>query len=110
MLRVHLADGRTVSFELRDEREVARWLRLIEDPAFASRVTAATIEVNGAAHTLVAPRGFQGAPSFKVEADERGEKLAISVDDVTATVTAHSGQHRACRVSLERTVEAGRTS
>ena len=38
MLRVNVADGSTLSFDLGDARDVERWRGLVQDPSFQSRI------------------------------------------------------------------------
>ena len=106
MLRAHLADGRTLRFDLSSPGDAAEWLRLVNDHQFQGQLRGLTVQHNGVQYSLPRPQGFQRVWMFAELLDPEpgkgfkgGERVVAQVDKVRVTVMAHSSQ-RAARVSL----------
>lgn len=101
MLKVNCRDGRTLTFDLLDDRGYEDWLRHQRDPHFQSQITAAGIHHDGTLHALPLPIGFRrlvfeadvvtrangGEPFDRVA----GERLTCYADQVKFTITVHHG-------------------
>lgn len=106
MLRAHLADGRTLRFDLASPSAAAKWLELVKDHRFQQQLRGLTVQHNGVQYSLPRPQGFrrvwlqaellQPDPEHGVKG---GERMIAQVDKVRVVVMAHSSQ-RAARVSL----------
>lgn len=108
MLRVHLADGRTLRFDLGDERQAAEWLERARDHAFQASVRGITVQHNGVQYSMSRPAGFRRvwlfAESMPPDSEQKfkgGERIVGQADSVRAVVMVHDAQ-RAARVSLSK--------
>lgn len=108
MLRAHLADGKTLSFDLADPRGAAEWLKLANDHRFQDQLRGLTVQHNGVQYSLPRPQGFRRVWMYAEllvprldQGFKGGERLVGQVDNVRATVMVHSSQ-RAARVSLSK--------
>ena len=109
MLRAHLADGRTLCFDLQDERQAAEWLERVRDSSFQSALRGLTVQHNGVMYSLPAPIGFSrvflSAELLQADKDQRfkgGERLICQADEARIVIMVHEAQ-RAARVSLSKT-------
>lgn len=109
MLRVHLADGTTLRFELSDESQAAEWIGLAGDWGFQSKIRALTIQHNGVQYSLPSPPGFERvfmyAEQLEPNGQQRfkgGERIVCQADNVRAILMVHDAQ-RASRLSLSKT-------
>lgn len=109
MLRVHLADGRTLHFDLKDERQAAEWLERVKDHAFQASLRGVTVQHNGAQYSVARPSGFgrvwmfaEALPPDPASKFKGGERATVQADEVRAVVMVHDAQ-RAARVSLSKT-------
>lgn len=123
MLRVHTADGRTVSIDLRDEEQAQEFLRDLKDSDYQEQIRALTllqyadakckrcddtVRWKGLQHTVSRPEGF-GRVFFHVEdvqpdPENRikgGEKIICFADEVRITTMAHR-ENPAVRFSLKK--------
>lgn len=108
MLRAHLADGRTLCFDLQNEKQAEEWLRHVRDSAFQATLRGLTIQHNGVMYSLPRPVGFHRVFLFaeQLPADEGqkfkgGERLTCQADEARVSVMTHKAQ-RAARVSLSK--------
>jgi hypothetical protein len=109
MLQVHLADGRTLKFDLQDEAQAREWLRQSSDFSFQAEVTGLTLRKNGFQYSVPRPQGFGRIWYFAefLENDptrrfKGGERVSVQIDDVRLVTMSHNEQ-RAVRVSLSKT-------
>lgn len=106
MLRVHLTDGRTLRFDLSDERQASKWLEQIKDTTFQACVTGLTLQCNGTQLSLTRPGGYERVwmfaehlPAVQEQRFKGGERIICQADETRTTVMVHAEQ-RAARVSL----------
>jgi len=100
VLKVNCRDGRTLTFDLLDDRGHEDWLRYQRDLNFQSQITAAGILHDGTLHALPLPAGFRH-PVFEADVLTRangggeqrvaGEWLACYADQVKFTLTVYYG-------------------
>lgn len=109
MLRVHLTDGRTLRFDLKDERHAAKWLRSARDLDFQSTITGITLKHGGVSYSLSRPRGcgnvFMFAEYLEENAAQKfkgGGRIICQADDTRINLMVHEAQ-RAAHVSLSKT-------
>jgi hypothetical protein len=107
MLRVHLIDGTTLSFDLIND--VRAWRELVRDHAFQRRISGLTLQNKGALYSLSRPIGFTevflDGEFLAPEPDRKfkgGERLLCQAGETRAVVLVHA-EHQAVRVSLART-------
>jgi len=107
MVKLHLTDGQTLSFDLDDQdRSLEEWLNA---PDAQARITAVTLiekyDGKGVQFSLARPEGFRGQPWFEVERIEPngrakgGERLVLFVGDIRLAIVAHKSQP-AARISV----------
>lgn len=109
MLRVHLASGETLRFDLSDEDQAREWRDRAGDRAFQLDVRGLTVQHNGVQYSLTRPEGFGRVFLYaeRLAPDEAqkfkgGERLVLQAGDVRLTMMVHEAQ-RAARVSLTKT-------
>lgn len=109
MLRVHLIDGRTLRFDLKDECQAAKWLRSARDFKFQSTITGITVKHDGVSYSLSRPRGcgdvFMFAEYLEENAAQKfkgGGRIICQADDTRINLMVHENQ-RAAHVSLSKT-------
>ena len=100
MLKVHLSDGRTLSFELGDEGQRQEWDRLSASSAFQESIRGVALLHNRTLHTLPLPKQFRslrfsagllvskGGEVGKVT----GERVVCQADAVRVSITAYYTQ------------------
>ena len=106
MLKVHLADGQTLSFDLGDEEQARKWLECAASARFQAAVTGLALQHNGVQIALPRPRGFSTLFMFAEHVDSEGrakeaDRVICYAGDVGVTATAHSGQ-RSVRVDVAK--------
>lgn len=108
MLRVHLADGRTLRFDLQDEQQAARWAEYAKNATFQQAIRGLTVQHNGVQYSLPRPDGFERVwlsaellPPDQAQRFKGGERLICQADQSRMTLMAHDAQ-RAARVSLSK--------
>lgn len=106
MLRVHLTDGRTLRFDLSDDRQAEQWLGRVSDAKFQADITGLTLQTNGTQLSLTKPSGYERiwmfAERLLADPDQRfkgGERIVCQADETRTVVMMHAAQ-RAARVSL----------
>lgn len=106
MLQVHLTDGRTLHFDLEDQRQADDWSVKAREPCFQGAISGLSLLQNGVLYSLPRPYGFRRvwlfAESLRPDSARRfkgGERITGQVDSVRATVMVHRGQ-RAVRIGL----------
>ena len=108
MFKVHTDDGKTLCLDLADEEAAREWAKLMQSPAFNSRITGLTVNHNGIQVSLPRPRGFSdyllGAEYVAPTTSRKhkgGIRLVCAADDIESTIMIHSGQS-AVRVGLSK--------
>lgn len=108
MLKVHLADGKTVRFDIQSEDDASRWLERARDIAFQEQITGLTIAYRGVSYSLPRPREFRSEDIFMfaelIPADSKvkgGERIAVQAGQIAISLMVHTNQ-RACRVDVSR--------
>ena len=124
MIRVNLSDGTTLSFNLEDEEQSARWRSLQSDRTFQNSISGIQVssltrhvvvedgveKVRGEKHIVALPRP-KGMRNVSWEAflglvdnDPRREVVKCYADGVCITLTAYRNEHRAVshRVAVSR--------
>lgn len=109
MLLVHLANGRTESFDLQDASHAEKWQKLVKDASFQASIRGLSVRFNGVMYSLPRPVGFDRIFLFaeQLQADSAqkfkgGERLVCQADEVRVQLMVHQAQ-RATRVSLSKT-------
>jgi hypothetical protein len=112
VLKVHLADGRTLSFELGDEAQRGAWERSAQSSTFQSTIRGVALLHNRTLHTLPLPKQFKSLRfsaeliTSKGEGGERvtGERVVCQADAVRVSITAYYTQTpKMVRVDVART-------
>jgi hypothetical protein len=101
VLRVHLADGKTLAVDLRDERQAREWLANAQ--AMQPDITAMTLLIDGASYSIPKPRGFRSRDiSMMADIGPRGdERLLCHAGETSIRVLAHANR-RAVRIDVAR--------
>jgi len=109
MLKIHLSDGRTLSFDLSDPVKAKEWLNLVRTTGFQESIRGMTIQHNGSSYSLSRPDSFRHLWLFAehLEPDlnakfKGGKRLVCQADETRITMMIHESS-RAVRVSLSRT-------
>lgn len=109
MLRVHLSDGKTLSFDLSDSDKAREWLDLVRKTDFQESIRGMTIQHNGGSYSLSRPESFRHLWLFAEQLEPElsskfkgGNRLVCQADDVRIAVMVHESQ-RAIRVGLTKT-------
>jgi hypothetical protein len=108
MLLVHLADGRTERFDLRDDRQAAAWMTRVQEASFQGSIRAISVQQNGVMYSVARPVEFDRIDFFaellppnESQKFKGGERMYCHADEVRLAVMVHPGQ-RASRLSLSR--------
>jgi hypothetical protein len=107
VLRVNLADGRTLSFDLTDATQLAAWHDQQVDRAFQASVRGISILHDKRLTTLPLPKRF-GAMEFtaepvEIDGDVVGEQIACQADDVRVVCMVYFGAGKLTRLDIIRT-------
>lgn len=107
MLRVNLADGRTLSFDLADPEQLAAWRRHQATNSFQATIRGMSVLHDKRLTTLPVPRRFR-AIAFSAEPLVEhegviGELVSCQADDVRVTCTVYFGGGKITRTDLVRT-------
>lgn len=97
MLKVHISDGRTLSFELGDEAQREEWEKLSASSAFQESIRGVALLHNRTLNTLPLPKQFRtrrfsaGLISAREKDGERvlGERVVCQADTVRVSITAY---------------------
>lgn len=108
MLKIHLSDGITLSFDLSDPCKAKEWLDLVGKPEFQESIRGMTIQHNGGSYSLSRPDSFHDLWLFAeyLEPDlstkfKGGKRLVCRADDVQLVLMVHEDS-RAIRASLTK--------
>lgn len=109
MLSVHLSDGQTLSFDLKNDDQARLWLEKICSREFQSKIRAISIQKNKVQYSLPIPVDFERifvfAENLLPDKDKKfkgGERIVCQADDIRLSMMVHSSQ-RASRVTLSKT-------
>lgn len=109
MLKIHLSDGRTLSFDLSDPDKAKEWLSLVRKLGFQDSIRGMTVQHNGGSYSLTRPDSFHHlwlfAEHLEPEQSKKfkgGKRLICQADDVRVSMMIHEAS-RAVRVSLSKT-------
>lgn len=114
MLKVHVTDGRTLSFDLNDEGQRGEWDRLAASSAFQSTIRGVALLHNHTLHVVTLPKGFRSlrfsAELLKQRAGGKeqvlGEVVVCQADMIRTSLTVfYKPTSRVARVD---TVRSGR--
>lgn len=97
MLKVHTSDGKTLSFELRDEAQRSEWENLCASNAFQETIRGVALLHNRTLHTFPLPKQFKvrrfsaGLLTVPVKDGEKvlGERVMCQADTIRVTITAY---------------------
>jgi len=100
MLKVHLADGKTLSFELGDEKQKEEWTRLAASSAFQCTIRGVALLHNRTLHTMPLPKQFKNLRfsaellKYRDGSGEKvsGERVVCQADMVRVSITAYYTQ------------------
>ena len=100
MLKIHLADGKTLSFELGDEAQRKAWEELSASNAFQATIRGVALLHNRTLHTMPLPKQFKtlrfsaGLFTSKASGGEKiaGERVTCQADAVRVSITAYYTQ------------------
>jgi hypothetical protein len=104
VLKVHLTNGETITFDLSNPEHAQRWLRHIRSRSFQDSITSLSLNLNGVQYALSRPNGF-GDVSFFADLLEPhgrfkgGERLHCNAGEIGIVLLAHAGQ-RSLRVDV----------
>lgn len=106
MLFVHLSNGQTIQFDLRNERDALEWLTRVRERSFQSEMRGLTLHHKGVSYSLSRPVGFNNVFMFAEylppnggQKFKGGEKLICQCDKIRANVMIHEEQ-RAVRINV----------
>lgn len=106
MLQVHLIDGRTLRFDLKDQRQADDWISKACEPEFQAAISGMTLLQNGVQYSFPRPHGFRKVWLFaedlqpnEIRKFKGGERITGQADNVRVAVMVHNGQ-RAVRIGL----------
>jgi hypothetical protein len=98
VLRVHLSDGRTLTFNLFSDSDARSWKAFEERNA--RLITGLSVTHNGVTFAVPQPCGFGDVDLFAY-ADKTAEVVTAHAGAAFVSVTVHGGQ-RAARVDVVR--------
>jgi hypothetical protein len=108
MILVHLADGRTERYDLRDDRYAAAWMERIQESSFQDSIRAISVQQNGVMYAVARPVEFdrihffaESLPPNESQKFKGGERVYCHADEVRVSVMVHPGQ-RAARLCLSK--------
>lgn len=111
MLKVHLQDGSTLTFDLTNPRQAQEWTKAFSSHSFQRSISGMTVLKDGEQYSLSRPAGFTklflSAEMLSEEAERRfkgGERIVCQADGVRLSAMIHHGQ-RAVRLTLVKTGE-----
>lgn len=109
MLKIHLSNGRTLSFDLSDPQKAKEWLSLVRRPQFQESIRGMTVQHNGNSYSLSRPDSFRRLWLFAEHLEPEpttkfkgGKRLVCQADNVRIAVMVHESS-KAVRVSLSKT-------
>jgi hypothetical protein len=100
LIKVHLKNGRTLSYDLQDSEQASKWVSDSREINFQSQITGIGIVFNSQWFALPLPKKFR---QFHFEASLieskkntgprfKGEKVQCFADDVLASIVVYWGQ------------------
>ena len=97
MLKVHISNGQTLSFDLRDDAQRAEWEQSCATDAFQQSITGVALLHNKTLHVLPLPKQFKKrhftAGLLKTEGSDGervlGEQVTCQADNVRMCITAY---------------------
>jgi hypothetical protein len=108
LLKIHLCDGRTLTFDLSDPKQAEKWFRDAASENFQKKISGASISYNGVEFALPRPTGFGrihlSAEHLQANPEKRsygGEVICCLAGDVSVRVLVHAKQ-KAMKVELAR--------
>ena len=107
MLRVNLANGRTMSFNLDDSDDHKRWINCCSKPDFQNSIRGVIIRHDGKDHALPVPSNFRNvsydADLLWDKRNERvgGERVTCYADKIRVTLVVFR-RNGAVRVDMAR--------
>jgi len=95
MLRVHLADGKTMSWDITADGQLDELLERLRSQTFQKSITAITVQMNGHPCTMSRPKRAKDIeitaqriePNGKVKG---GVRLTCQFDDARTVIMAHA--------------------
>ena len=113
MIKVNMADGKTLSFDLKDEKELKDWKQRCNDPKFQKSIRGVGIVHNTQWHAIPVPKKFK---SVRYDADlivntkakdesKRlvGEKIMCYVDDICFSLLVYYGNRpKMARIDVKK--------
>ncbi len=104
MLKVHLSDGRTLTFDLHSQEQAAEWLAKVKTHKFQEEIRAVVLHVSGHQYILTKPVDlspvFFNAEVFDWKGKEVETAICIS-GEIAVKLTSHSNQ-KALRIAISR--------
>ncbi len=113
MVKANMADGRTLSFDLKDEKENADWKQKCTDPSFQKSIRGVGIVHNTQWYAIPVPKKFK---AIRYDADliinnkakdesKRlvGEKVMCYVDDILFSLLVYYGNRpKMARIDVKK--------
>lgn len=108
MLKIHLSDGKTLSFDLLEKANAQELMGLLKEKDFQDSIRGMTILHKGVSYSLVKPNGFSQvfflAEEVAQDSDSRikgGERITCFADNLRLGVMVHRAQ-RSVRVAATK--------
>lgn len=108
MLEVHLSTGRTLRFDLTNEKDAAEWIRWAKEGRMQAQITGLTLSKKDTRISLPRPVGFDPiflfAEHVTPDLDRHihgGERIVCTAGDIMMRIMAHEN-HRAARIDISR--------
>lgn len=113
MIKVNMADGKTLSFDLKNEKELADWKLKCSDPQFQKSIRGVGIVHNTQWHAIPVPKKFKTVrydaeliinPKAKDESKRLvGEKVMCYVDDIQFSLLVYYGNRpKMARIDVKK--------
>lgn len=107
MLRVNQADGKTISYNLLDSADAARWQHDQNDRSYQANVTGLAVLWEGELHTLPLPKLYRvvtwSALLLRKDAGEPiGIAATVQADDTRTVLTVYFNGPVATRTDLQK--------
>ena len=111
MIKVNCKNGKTLSFNLADDKEANEWQKLSGEGEFQSQITGIGILYNTQWHTLPMPKRFRRidvkAELIRVQKEgimrEIGERIVYQADDIQISLIVYYGNRpKMARIDVKK--------
>lgn len=108
MIKVNVRNGKTLSFDLKNNNDKRKWDEVYSDSKFQKSITGIGILYNSQWYTLPLPKNFRSAMFYAEIVTHRkninelvGEKIICHVDDIQISLLVYYGiTPKMCRIDV----------